>query len=92
MDQITDTQPHMAEQPGLRGHSYSPETNLMRRFRVDIKLPAGKGWLGYSSATTIPEAEDIVSVIPGPTTVRIVDQHNYSPTEGAESVYTEVER
>ena len=83
METLTAPQPHMPTQPGLRAHSYSDADTLMHRFRVDVPLPGG-GWMGVASAPAIPEAEAKLDRRIGG---RIVDQHNYNPVTGQESVY-----
>ncbi len=54
MDSLTDTLPHTAAQPGLRGHSHDPEFDLMKRFII-WKLYPGKGKSGVKSFHTEDE-------------------------------------
>lgn len=49
-------QAHTEQQPGLRGHSWNPEGDLLKRYRVDIALPGG-GWSGRASYSERPDAE-----------------------------------
>lgn len=66
-------QPHTAAQPGLRGHSWKPEDDLLKRFRVDRAIPGG-GWLGLKSFDTDPEAQEYVRDADGTHTYRIEQQ------------------
>lgn len=49
-------QPHTAEQPGLRAHSWNPESDLLKQFRVDRTRGPEQGWTGVASFATYDAA------------------------------------
>ena len=72
----TVTLPHLAAQPGLRGHSYDDEAALIHRYRVDVKTPSG--WLALKSRRTYVDGAldvfaELVTANPDKT-YRIFDQ------------------
>jgi hypothetical protein len=74
----TNTLPHLASQPGLRGHSYSDEDALIHKYLVSERTPSG--WLGLKSRREYVDALDVFAdlVTGNPSkTYRIVDQSGY---------------
>jgi hypothetical protein len=72
MDRIAP-QPHTAAQPGLRGHSWDPENDLLKKFLVVRAIPGG-GWLGMASFHTDPEAQAYIRDADGTHTYRVDTQ------------------
>lgn len=48
-------QAHTAAQPGLRGHSWNPDSDLLKRFIMERSMLGG-GWSGVASFHTAEEA------------------------------------
>lgn len=48
-------QPHTQQQPGLRGHSWDPENDLLKPYVFYRAIPGG-GWLALASYDTSDEA------------------------------------
>lgn len=55
--ELTETIGHTDTQPGLRGHSWDPEFDLLKQFVVGRNLPRG-GTLWLASFHTLQEAVD----------------------------------
>jgi hypothetical protein len=46
---------HTEVQPGLRGHSFNSEDNLIQEFLVEIRTLSG-GWMGDKSFNSVDDA------------------------------------
>lgn len=42
-------QAHTQAQPGLRGHSWNPDTDLLKRYVLERSLGPERGWLALAS-------------------------------------------
>lgn len=47
------TQGHLTDQPGIRGHSYDPEWNLMGRFKIADVSHEGVGYIWSSDSLAL---------------------------------------
>lgn len=71
---VNETRGHLAEQPGLRGHSHDPNEDLMKQFVVCVK---GYGWLWIKSFHTESEAIDFALLnVDLDQETKIIDQFN----------------
>jgi hypothetical protein len=56
MATATLPQPHTQAQPGLRGHSWNAQSDLLKQFRVDKTRGPEQGWTGVASFDTYYDA------------------------------------
>lgn len=65
MQQI-EPQPHTVAQPGLRGHSFNPDDNLLKQFRLDKEItnadPDKSHWLAIASFDDWDEAQAAIII------------------------------
>ncbi len=72
---LTHPLPHLADQPGLRAHSYDEESDLLKRFVVYAATPSG--WLGLESYHDQADASTAAILrLYGNKRVRILDQYD----------------
>lgn len=52
---------HLANQPGLRGHSHDPASDLLKPYLLEkqIRTPKRKYWLAIASFDTVPTGKEL---------------------------------